>query len=351
MKVAIIAPPWDKLPSRDYIGIGTTIYNLAEELNQQGHHIILFAPFGSISSADTILYPENRSGIDFENSSEQTRYYFKDLISKYACSKAVSLGADIIHNFTLAGEFDNPVPCLHTLYQPPENKIVNKCTEISKNYGNYFVSVSNSQRALFEETTPEINFIDCVYKSIDIKNIKPGKDKESYFLYMGQIEQQKSLELAKRVTEEAGKRLVAVIQGEKKQIYSEEIKPWLNRETSSLNLQFPEELPEEARYDLFRKAKGTFFVSRWEEPFGMEMLESLACGTPVIALRKGAASEVIIDGKTGYLVDTEKEMINAVKNIGEINPAECRKHVAENFSSQVISKKYLKIYKKIQKLF
>jgi glycosyltransferase involved in cell wall biosynthesis len=105
-----------------------------------------------------------------------------------------------------------------------------------------------------------------------------------------------------------------------------------------------DELPKNARYDLYRKAKGTFYINQWDEPFGMEMLESLACATPNIALRKGAASEVIEEKKTGFLVETEQEMIEAVKNIDSIDPSICRKIAEDKFSSKVITEKYFNLY-------
>ncbi|NLB34880.1 MAG: glycosyltransferase family 4 protein, partial [Elusimicrobia bacterium] len=100
---------------------------------------------------------------------------------------------------------------------------------------------------------------------------------------------------------------------------------------------------------LYQRARCTLFTSQWEEPFGLVMIESMAAGTPVIALRRGAAPEVIVDGKTGFIVDTEEEMVEATKEVHKLSPEDCRRHVEENFSNTQMAEKYLSLYKDIAK--
>ena len=102
-------------------------------------------------------------------------------------------------------------------------------------------------------------------------------------------------------------------------------------------------------FDLLKRARCTLFTSQWEEPFGLVMIESMACGTPVIALRRGAAPEVIIDGKTGYLADSEDDMVEIIKQgkIDTIKPEDCRRHIERNFSREKMVHDYLEIYKRI----
>jgi glycosyltransferase involved in cell wall biosynthesis len=101
--------------------------------------------------------------------------------------------------------------------------------------------------------------------------------------------------------------------------------------------------------DLYKRAKCTLFTSQWEEPFGLVMIESMAYGTPVIALNRGAAPEVIENGKTGFIVETEEEMIKATKKIDKIKPEDCRQRVEKMFSRETMTKKYLEVYKNILK--
>ena len=100
-------------------------------------------------------------------------------------------------------------------------------------------------------------------------------------------------------------------------------------------------------FDLMKRAKCVLFSSQWEEPFGLVMIEAMACGTPVIALRRGAAPEVIIDGRNGYLCDDEEGMVKATGMIDRIKPENCRKHVEKYFSREKMVKDYLAVYKKI----
>jgi glycosyltransferase involved in cell wall biosynthesis len=347
MKIAVIAPPWVILPTNDYTGIETVINDLCIKLVDAGHEVILFAPFGSSSSSQLIHYPEDISSIDWQEADTDTRYFYKTLLSNYACVKAASMGVDIIHNFTLAGKFKTNTPILHTVFGPPTDNIIKICEYISQHENNYFVAVSNRQRVLFNEAAPHFSFFDTVHKSINVDKVEWHKEKDDYFLFLCHKEQSQELELAGRVSNAANKRLIAIIQGKKDQIFKDEIKPWLEKDTSNLNLQFAEDLPQESRFKLYSKAKGTFYIGQWEEPFGMEMLESLACGTPVIALSKGAAPEVITHKKTGFLVETEDEMIKAVNNIDSIDSSACRQSAENKFSANVITQKYLKIYNSI----
>jgi glycosyltransferase involved in cell wall biosynthesis len=345
MKIALIAPPWTQLPTKDYTGIEIVISNIAEKFHEMGHSVTLFAPHGSKSSGKLVKYPKDITGINWSDADANLRYFYKDILAKYASEKSANLKADIIHNFTLSGDFK--IPTLYTVYGPATNTYAEICKQILKKKSNYLNTVSNSQRIFYNEISPELNFIDNVYKAINIDNLLWEKEKEDYFLFLCHKEQQRSLDLARRVANAANKRLVAVVQGKKEQVFNDEIDPWLHAKTSNLNLQFTEDMPTEARYKLYRKAKGTFYISQWKEPFGMEMLESLASGTPVIALRKGAATEVIEHGKTGFIVETEDEMIDAVNNIESLKPEDCRNSVEEKFSSVKIAEKYLNIYQKI----
>ena len=115
MKIAIIAPQWNILPTEEYTGIESTISNLSEELIKEGKEVILFAPKDSTSSAELVHYPDDTSGIDWTSASDDLRHFFKNLIAKYASMRAIHMGADIIHNFTLSGETDCPLPVLYTV--------------------------------------------------------------------------------------------------------------------------------------------------------------------------------------------------------------------------------------------
>jgi glycosyltransferase involved in cell wall biosynthesis len=138
-----------------------------------------------------------------------------------------------------------------------------------------------------------------------------------------------------------------MIDEEEREFFRKEIQPWIDKHPKNLLLQVFHEVPRKTIFDLFKRAKCTLFTSQWEQPFGLVMIESMACGTPVIALQRGAVSEIIVDKKTGYIVNTEDEMIRAISKIDEISCRDCRRHAEENFSREKMAGRYLDIYKKI----
>ena len=119
-----------------------------------------------------------------------------------------------------------------------------------------------------------------------------------------------------------------VNEGPERQYYSEQVEPFL-----SDNVHYRGEVDHETKVELYRRARCTLFPIQWPEPFGLVMIESLACGTPVIALRHGSVPEVIEHGRTGFIVETVDEMVEAAKHIDEIDPAECRRAVETRFGS------------------
>ncbi len=347
MRIAVIAPPWQRLPTQEYTGIEPVISDLAGELVRSGHEVTLFAPEGSVSEAEVVHYPENTSKLDFRSADPRVRRYIKDILAKYACARAEANGAEIIHNFTLAGEREHSIPVLHTVYGPPSDITSSAITELLENSNNFFTAVSDRQKVLFSESVPGARFIATVHKSVDPAKIQWSEKSDTYLLFMGHSGQENTLDLAERVASGASRRLMAVMQGDRSRSFGEDVKPWLKNPPKELNLQFRDELPAKTRYEIYRNAAATIYVNQWEDPFGMELLESLASGTPVIALRRGSAPEVIEHGRTGYLVETEKEMIEAARNIDKIKRKDCRESVQERFSSRVIAGRYEEIYEKL----
>jgi glycosyltransferase involved in cell wall biosynthesis len=348
MKVGIIAPPYIPIPPKGYGGTELVIYNLVEGLTRLGSEVYLFANKDSNTSAKEFYpYLESKE-LDFGLFSPlPEKFIASELCSKYAHAMSAHLDVDIIHNHTLSKNHVE-IPSIHTLHGPATEGSVNKCIKLSKSENNHFVSISKKQKDMYNTISRDINFAGNVYNSIDIKQIEWNKEKEDFFLFVGRINWEKGPDLAIRVAANAKKPLVMIVKMSEqfeKDFFSKEVQPLLDE--FPLTFKLYEEPPQDFKFELYRKAKCTLFTSQWEEPFGLVMIESMACGTPVIALRKGAAPEVIVDGVTGFLVDTEEEMFEAAKNIDKINPEDCRKHIEKNFSLETMADEYLKIYRKV----
>ncbi|MFH1782094.1 MAG: glycosyltransferase family 4 protein [Candidatus Omnitrophota bacterium] len=351
MKIAVIAPSWIPIPPPRYGGIEIVVYNLVEGLTALGHEVILFAPRDSNVSCRFFPYLEQREfslGLD---SSLREKVFVGELASKYAYSMAAYEKVDIIHNHVLTTPpVDIDIPVVHTLHGPANEATIKKCVEFSKSSYHHFVAISDKQRKNYMTLNSHINFIDTVHNSIDVGAIDWNSDKEDFFLFVGRVNWEKGLEMAIRVASRANINLVMAVKMSEdfeKDFFRQEIKPLIDKYPKGLLLKLHEDLPRDMILDLYRRAKCTLFTSQWEEPFGLVMIESMACGTPVIALRRGAVPEVIADGKTGFVVDTEDEMVEATKNIDKIRPQDCRKHIEENYSRAKMAERYIAVYRKM----
>ncbi|MBL7155975.1 MAG: glycosyltransferase family 4 protein [Candidatus Omnitrophica bacterium] len=347
MKIAIIAPPWIPIPPPKYGGIELVVYNLVEGLVELGEEVILFGPKDSKVSCKVCPYLESPLyfGLD---SPEDEKSFVAELSSKYAYARASYEKVDIIHDHTLYN-FATKVPTIHTVHGGATEGAIKECVELAKNPKNHFIAISKRQKELYSMLNPDIKFLDVIPHAVDVKAIGWSKDKEDFFLFVGRASWQKGIDLAVSVANKAKLGLVMAVkmaETYEKEFFKKEIEPLLEKHPKDILLQLYGEVSREFLFGLFRRAKGTLFTSHWEEPFGLVMLESMACGTPVIALKRGAAPEIIIDGKTGILVNTAEEMVEATKRVGILKPEDCRRHAEENFSRQKMAKNYLKAYKK-----
>jgi glycosyltransferase involved in cell wall biosynthesis len=203
-----------------------------------------------------------------------------------------------------------------------------------------YISISNKYRDL---CPAKINFIETIYHGLNQDNFTFRPNPEDCFVWLGRITRVKGLDIAVKLAKEIGFNLLiagAVVSSEEKIFFDKEIKPYLNDK-----IQFVGELKsDQEKSDFLGKGKALLYPLVWEEPFGIVMAEAMACGTPVIAYDRGSASEIIKNGKTGYLVKDLEEMTKAVKDIDQIDRNECRKWVEEKFTIEKMVDTYEKVY-------
>ena len=248
-------------------------------------------------------------------------------------------------------------PVLYTLHDPlpPEG---------SYEYGVLFqfakhnyVSISQSQR----KSPLSLNFAATVYHGVSLKEY-PFSDKPGdAFLVMGRLTPDKGLHTAMQAAAQADVKLTISTNvpkaGEKNRYFEEEIGPFLSDPRYTLLSV----VDRPRRMELYRSARALLFPIAWEEPFGMVMIEAMACGTPVIAYSRGSVPEIVIDGVTGFIINSNltnssnssnlvikkrgiEGLIEAIHRIGEIDRAACRKHVEEHFSLEKMVEGYEKVY-------
>jgi glycosyltransferase involved in cell wall biosynthesis len=200
-----------------------------------------------------------------------------------------------------------------------------------------YVSISNSDRH------PELQYLDTVYNGIDEKQFEYGDGEGDYLLYFGRIHPDKGAHEAIRIAVQSKRNLVlcGLIQDES--YFKEMVSPFLN----DTSISYKGNVGPEERKKLLGNAMALLHPINFEEPFGLSVVEAMMCGTPVIAFDRGAMKELIVDQQTGFLVKSVHDAVLAVGNIKNINRHNCRMHSLERFSSQVMARHYIKLYREI----
>ena len=346
MKIAMLAPPWLPVPPTGYGGIELVVAQLADGLAARGNDVLLFAPGDSRTRAHLLPLVPASVGQDYP-------LHIKDALmfatAHYAYARAVLENAVLVHDhLVLASDSDLDIPVIHTLHGPADGRnadgvsFAEVCRRASaRRRSEFYVAISHRQRELYGEAA--INCAGTVHNAVDLTMAPFRAEKDDYLFFIGRANWEKGLDLAVRVAGRTGKRLVMAVkmtEEHEREYYRQHVEP----RTDQIALELLGEITPQEKFALYSKAQGTLFTSQWEEPFGLVMVESMACGTPVIALRRGAAPEVIRDGETGYLCSDEDELVAAVGKLGTIDPHRCREHMAQNFSIEHMAAGYEAAY-------
>src|SRR3989338_993453 len=338
-----ISPLNIAIPPPKYGGTERVIYNLCEGLTKSGHEVVLFGTWADKTSAK--LYPIFPKGLwSLPQESEKTSYY------TYAMSKiaraARKYQLDVLHDhlgplaLSLYGMADR-IPIVHTLHVPTNNDRA----AIYKLLGARLVSISNNQRKPY----PRLDYIATVYNGVDTDIYAFHALSKEYMLFVGEmstVKRNKGILEAIAVAEKTEKHLIVAgkvpspNQKEDYAAFRERVAPALKKKC----VTYVGEVNEKQLVPLYQNAKAVLFPIQWEEPFGLVMIEAMACGTPVIAFQRGSVPGVIVDGKTGYIVSTANEMARAVSRIDQIDSGMVRKYTEDNFSKERMVDEYEKLY-------
>ncbi len=324
MRIGMIAPPWFPLPPKGYGGSELVVSLLTEGLVHRGHEVTLFASGDSVTRA-RLSYVFSRAP------SEQiaTGFHLEIMHALEAYSRAREF--DIIHDHDgLAarsmGALVNRLvgtPVVATLHGPADagtQRALGVLRDAVR-----FIAISDYQRSGF----PDLHFVGTIPNAVDVESYPFSSEKDDYFLFMGRMIADKGAHTACEVARRLGVRLILagkLNEELERQYFAENVEPYL-----SDNIFYRGEVEHDVKLELYRRARCTLFPIQWPEPFGLVMIESLAAGTPVIALRQGSVPEVIEHGRTGFIVETVDEMVEAAGHIDEIDPAECRRAVSDRF--------------------
>lgn len=226
-------------------------------------------------------------------------------------------------------------PSVFTVHSPVGEFYKHVFGEYKKRHKNmHFIGISRSQ------IKPARNlFSKVIYNGTNTKKFSFNSDRGRYLITGGRISKEKGVSEAIRVAKMTDERLIIVGRHTDDEYWHKDVKPLIGGKIEYRGFVSYHKVPE-----LYQKAKAYLFPVQWEEPFGLVMTESMACGTPIVAFRRGSVPEIVKDGKTGFIVDTVGQMAVAVKKINQIDRMDCRKHVEQNFSVEKMVSEYEKFF-------
>lgn len=348
MKIGIVGTIWLSVPPKRYGGTEEILYNLTNGLVDKGHDVTYFGALDSKVRAKivgTVNHPLIESGLGWENV-EYPILHLTQAFDRASEFDILHVHLNKIQDYIalpLALSCKTPVVFTFHFKMPSATEFPGKHELLMKYRHLPYISISNSQRADIP-----LNFIATVYNGIQVNNYPYSNTPEDYFAWIGKVVPIKGPKEAIEVAKKAGVTLkfMGAIEShipDKKKYYEEEIKPLID------NKQIIEigEVGIKEKTHILGKARGFINALQWEEPFGLVMAEAEALGTPVIALRRGAAPEVVSDGKTGFIVDTLDEMVEKVKDIDMIKRQDCRDYVENHFTVNKMVEGYEKAYQTV----
>lgn len=340
LRVAVLAPPWITVPPPGYGGIEAVVALLCDELVARGHTVALFAAPGSHSVAE-VHTPLERTHANEIGSSLHESDHVGMVYDAVDSAAANGRPFDVVHDhsgFTAVAMASRvSAPVVHTLHAP-----FNDETRPFYTRHGHKVRLVGISRYQLEHAPPGVHVADVVPNPIRVDDWPFRADKDDYLLWMGRMDPAKGAQRAIAAARHAGIRLVLAgpVQRGQENYFRSEIVPALD----GTMIRYVGEVGGALRKELFARAKAFVMPIRWAEPFGMVMVEALACGTPVLAFPEGAASEIVIDGENGFLVADEQAMAAAIGSLDAIDPARCRDSVASRYDVNIVVDGYEAVY-------
>ena len=332
MKIAVLSPVAWRTPPRHYGPWEQVASNLTEGLVAAGMEVTLFATGDSLTSAqlDSVVQ------VGYAEQQDQDAKVLECMHISNLMERADDF--DLIHNhfdflpLSYTGLIKTPV--ITTIHGFSSERIIPVYQKY--NFHTHYVSISDANRH------PLLNYLGTVYNGLDTGDFEFNAVPDDYLLFFGRIHPHKGTSEAIEIAKASGRKLIiaGIIQDEN--YFKNHVEPFLNEDIQFVGSAGPVE-----RNHLLGKATALLHPISFDEPFGLSVAEALLCGTPVIAFNRGSMPELIQDQKTGYLVGTIDEAVEALKSIKEIDRSYCRNWANSRFSREKMVEDYIRLYHQI----
>lgn len=335
MRIAVIAPPWLTVPPAAYGGTESVVDQLCRRFHRLGHDVMLFTTGDSTCPVPTRWLYERAQGFGPTSSLTELRH----VIHGYECARDY----DIVHDHTVigpvyaAGRFDGPV--VTTNHGPFNSELLDLYRSTDGHVS--LIGISQHQAS----TSDGVTVSRVIHHGIDPEAYPVGRGDGGYLMFLGRMTPEKGARRAALIAARAGVPLLiaAKMQERHEQEYFEQqVRPLLDD-----RIRYVGELDHRAKVTLLGGASALLNPIGWPEPFGLVMIESLACGTPVLAFPNGSAPEIVEEGLTGYLCATDEQMVRRIKEIPHLSRAACRAVVEDYFSTARMAAEHLDLFTSI----
>lgn len=336
LRIGIIAPPWVPVPPVEYGGTELVVDLLARALHAAGHEVILFTTGDSACPVPDRRWVHPRA--------VGTMGTFNDELAHVQAAYEELAGCDVVHDHTVAGPLWAAArpgrPGLATTIHGELNPML---ADLYKRVGERaaVIAISHHQRL----TAPHVPVATVIHHGIDVGGIRPGDGDGGYVLFLGRMHPDKGVHRAIDVARAAGRRLIIAAkmwEPEELRYFDEVVRPRLASDVEYLG-----PVGGQAKLDLLAGAEALLNPIRWNEPFGLVMVEALAAGTPVLAFPEGAAPEIVDHGVTGYLCRDEADMAAHLDAVAGLSRAACRQAAESRFGSARMATEHLALYRRL----
>jgi glycosyltransferase involved in cell wall biosynthesis len=338
MRIAQVAPLFESVPPKYYGGTERVVSYLTEQLVSEGHEVTLFASGDSVTEARLIAVTRRSLRLD-KNCADQLAHHV--LLLERVAEKADEF--DVIHfhvdylHFPLSRRLRTPhVTTLHGRLDLPD--LVPLYREFRDTP---VVSISNAQR----EPLSRANWQGTVYHGLPENLYGFRADSGSYFAFLGRVSPEKRVDRAIKIAKRLGMplKIAAKVDQVDKEYYEGFVEPLLQ----DPSIEFVGEIGEGEKEEFLGGAYALLFPIDWPEPFGLVMIEAMACGTPVIAYDRGSVAEIMEEGRTGFIVDTLEDAVEASRQIPDLSRARCREVFENRFTAARMASAYLQVYERV----